>query len=110
MDHVLIRPLEFLTGTRATPSLRFGVEVRDRPGPLHKQGAFEDDRVWVQLEGGLMVARAVVRICWVGEYSEVESVRARTRGSALHGFELTYWSVTRERSHSGMLVDFGNTV
>jgi hypothetical protein len=87
MDHVLIRPLEFLTGNGAAPSLRFGVELRDRPGPLHKHGAFEDDRVWVQLEGGLMVARAVVRICWVGEYSDVESVRARTRGAAVHALD-----------------------
>jgi hypothetical protein len=101
MDHVLIRPLQFLTGSRAAPSLRFGVEVRDRPGPLHKQGAFEDDRVWVQLEGGLMVARAVVRICWVGEYSEVESVRARTRGSALHDLD-GFWRGRPRYGYAGV--------
>ena len=101
MDHVLIRPLEFLGGTRAAPSLRFGVELRDRPGPLHKHGAFEDDRVWVQLEGGLIVARAVVRICWVGEYSEVESVRARTRGSALHDLD-GFWRGRPRYGYAGL--------
>jgi hypothetical protein len=90
MDHVLIRRLEHLRGTKGSPALVFGVETRDRPGPLHKLGAFEDDRVWVQLFGGLFVARAVVRISWVGEYSEIGSVRVRTRGSPL--FEMDdFW-------------------
>src|SRR5438445_7783660 len=81
MDHVLIRRLEHLTGSSGSPALRFGVEIRDRPGPLHKNGAFEDDTVAVQLHGGLFVARAMVRLCWVGEYSSVDDVRDRTRGS-----------------------------
>lgn len=90
MDHVLIRRLEHLGGTRERPSLRFGVETRDRPGPLHKAGAFQNDRVWVQLHGGLFVARATVKITWVGEYSDVRSVRDRTRGSALHDMD-EFW-------------------
>lgn len=83
MEHVLIRRLEHLTASSRGPRLAYGVETRDRPGPLHKNGAFEDDRVWVQLAGGLFVARAVVRISWVGEYSDVSSVRARTRGAPI---------------------------
>jgi hypothetical protein len=83
MEHVLIRRLEHLTGTRAKPALAFGLETRDRPGPLYKDGAFADDDVWVQLHGGLFVARAKVRICWVGEYAEIGSVLSRTRGSAI---------------------------
>ncbi len=91
MDHVLIRHLEHLSGSREKPSLGFGVETRDRPGPLHKSGAFEDDRVWIQLHGGLFVARAVVRICWVGEYAEIGSVRIRTRSAALHDMD-AFWN------------------
>lgn len=83
MEHVLIRKLEHLAGTGGAPALRFGVEVRERPGPLHKLGAFPEEPVWVQLHGGLFVARAVVRLCWVGEYSSIADVRARTRGSPL---------------------------
>jgi hypothetical protein len=90
VDHVLIRSLEHLTGSPGAPALRFGVEVRDRPGPLHKNGAFEDDTVAVQLHGGLFVARAVVKLCWVGEYSSVDDVRDRTRGSPLYQVE-DFW-------------------
>ncbi len=90
MDHVLIRKLEHLAGSPSRPLVGFGVEIRDRPGPLHKHGAFEDDRVWVQLHGGLFVAQASVRLCWIGEYSQVADVRARTRGSPLHGMD-DFW-------------------
>jgi hypothetical protein len=90
MDHVLIRRLEHLTGSRSAPRLAYGVETRDRPGPLHKRGAFQHDRVWVQVHGGLFVATATVEICWVGEYSDIDSVRARTGGSALHDVE-AFW-------------------
>ncbi|MEO7803030.1 MAG: hypothetical protein ABIS18_00855 [Actinomycetota bacterium] len=91
MDHVTIRRLEHLTGTTATPSLRFAVEIRDRPGPAHKNGAYSDDVVWVQLHGGLFVAKAKVKIAWIGEYSNVKEVRARTKGSAIHDVE-SFWA------------------
>ena len=100
MDHVLIRRLEHLAGTQARPTLGFGVEIRDRPGPLHKHGAFEDDRVWVQLQGGLFVARAVVKLTWVGEYSDVGAVRVRTSG-ALHGME-TFWKGRPRYGYAGV--------
>src|SRR6266571_3775467 len=73
MEHVLIRRLEHLTGTAEAPSLGFAVEIRNRPGPAHKEGAAPDDVVWVQLHGGLVVARA------------------RTRGSALHDVD-GFWT------------------
>ena len=91
MDHVLVRRLEHLTGSRRTPALGYAVEMRDRPGPVYKHGAFPDDGVWVQLRGGLLVAKASVRLCWVGEYSSVGEVRARTRGSKLHDVA-PFWS------------------
>ena len=101
MDHVLIRRLEHLTGSSSAPSMRFGVETRDRPGPLHKNGAFADDRVWVQLHGGLFVARAAVRISWVGEYSDVASVRARTRGASIHDVE-GFWQHRPRFGYAGV--------
>ncbi len=101
MDHVLIRKLEHLAGTAARPSLGFGVEIRDRPGPLHKHGAFEDDRVWVQLHGGLFVASAVVKLTWVGEYSDIESVRARTRGAPIHGMA-SFWEGRPRYGYAGV--------
>ncbi|MGH7425764.1 MAG: hypothetical protein ACREJP_06320 [Candidatus Methylomirabilales bacterium] len=91
MEHVLIRKLEHLTGAPAAPRLAFAVETRDRPGPVYKHGAFEGDQVWVQLHGGLFVAKATVHICWVGEYSSVQEVRARTRGSSLHDLD-GFWA------------------
>jgi len=90
MEHVLIRKLEHMAGTSSAPNLRFGVEIRDRPGPLHKHGAFPEEPVWIQLHGGLFVARAVVELCWVGEYSSVADVRARTTRSPLFGLE-EFW-------------------
>jgi hypothetical protein len=90
VDHVLIRRLEHIAGTPQGPALRFGVEARERPGPLHKLGAFQDDQVWVQLHGGLLVARAVVQLCWVGEYSSIDDLQARTKGSPLYERE-DFW-------------------
>lgn len=84
MDHVVIRRLEHLTGSAAAPRLGFSVEARDRKGPAHKEGAFADDVVWVQLHGGLIVAKARVRIGWIGEYSRIDEVRARTKGAPIH--------------------------
>lgn len=101
MEHVLVRRLEHLTGSVDQPSLRFGVEIRDRPGPLYKHGAFEADRVWIQLHGGLFVAQASVRICWVGEFSSVADVRARTRGSGLHGLE-DFWQGRPRYGYAGV--------
>lgn len=91
MDHVVIRKLEELTGTARSPQIGYAVETRERPGPAHKQGAFPDDGVWVQLRGGLIVAKARIQLCWRGEYSHIDEVRGRTRGSSIH--DLTaFWS------------------
>ena len=101
MDHVLIRKLEHLSGNLSRPTLGFGVELRDRPGPLHKHGAFEDDRVWVQLHGGLFVAAAVVKLTWVGEYSDIGAVRIRTREAALHGMD-SFWKGRPRYGYAGV--------
>lgn len=85
VDHVIIRKLEHLTGSSKAPAVGFAVETRERPGPAHKEGAFEGDVVWVQLHGGLIVAKAKVAIGYVMEYSNVEEVRRRTQGTPLHG-------------------------
>lgn len=90
MDHVVIRKLEHLTGSARAPHLAFAVETRDRPGPAHKNGAFPNDGVWVQLHGGLIVGKARIRLCWIGEYSSVGEVRGRTRGSPLHDL-MSFW-------------------
>ena len=91
MDHVNIRKLEHLTGTSSTPRLSYAIETRERPGPAHKNGAFPGDEVWVQLHGGLFIAKATIDLCWVGEYSDIREIRARTRGSDL--FDATaFWS------------------
>ena len=84
MDHVVIRKLEHLTGSASSPRLGFAIEIRDRKGPAHKAGAFEADVVHVQLHGGLFVARAEVKISWIGEYSRVDEIRARTQGAPIH--------------------------
>ena len=97
----MIRRLEHLTGSASGPALGYGVETRDRPGPLHKHGAFEDERVWVQLRGGLVVARAIVKICWVGEYSDIGSVRARTAGSGLHDLD-EFWKGRPRYGYAGV--------
>ena len=91
MDHVLIRKLEHLTGTPQRPALGYAVETRDRPGPAHKRGAFPDDRVWVQLHGGLFVAKARIELCWIGEYSSINVVRARTQGTPLFTLD-DFWA------------------
>jgi hypothetical protein len=101
VEHVLIRKLEHLTSSGAGPSLGYGVETRDRPGPLHKHGAFEDEGVWVQLRGGLVVGRAVVKICWVGEYSDIRSVRERTAGSALYELD-DFWKGRPRYGYAGV--------
>ncbi len=90
MDHVCIRKLEHLTGAKGAPRLGYAVESRDRKGPAHKNGAFEDDVVWIQLHGGLLVGKAKVKICWIGEYSRIDEVRRRTAGSPIHDVE-EFW-------------------
>jgi hypothetical protein len=102
VDHVLIRALDHLTGSVVAPDVGFGVETRDRAGPLHKHGAYQDDRVWIQLHGGLFVGRATVRICWVGEYSDIEAVRTRTRGSAIHNVD-AYWERRPRYGYAGVV-------
>ena len=92
MDHVVVRKLEQLTGSAAAPSVGFAVETRDRPGPAYKEGTSPDDTVWVQLHGGLLVAKARIEIGWVGEYSSIAQVRDRTRAAPqLHGQE-AFWA------------------
>lgn len=90
MEHVIIRKLEHLSGTNNTPRLEFACEIRDRPGPVNKNGAFEDEDIWVQLVGGLMIAKARIKLCWSGEYSDIREIKARTKGSALHDMD-SYW-------------------
>ena len=91
MDHVVTRALEHLTGDGDKPALGFAVETRDRPGPAHKEGSSPDDVVWMQLDGGLFVAKARIRLGWVGEYSSVDEVRERTRGSSLYDLD-RFWA------------------
>lgn len=67
-EHVQIRALEHLAGSLGRPDLRTAVETRDRPGPAHKAGVWSDDVVWLQVRGGLIIAKADVRIAWSGEY------------------------------------------
>lgn len=83
-EHVVIRKLEHLTGSAAGPRWGYAVETRASAGPAHKHGAFPDDTVWLKLHGGLVVGRARIKISWVGEYSSIAEIRARTRGSLLH--------------------------
>lgn len=91
MEHVVVRRLEHLTGARGAPRLGFAVETRDRKGPAHKHGAFEDDVVWIQVHGGLFVATARVKICWIGEYSRIDEIRRRTHGSPIHDLD-GFWA------------------
>jgi hypothetical protein len=91
VDHVLIRRLEHLTGSARAPSLGCAVEMRDRPGPAFKGGSAPDETVWIQLRGGLFVAKARIELGWVGEYSDVREVRARTRGTPIHDVE-DFWA------------------
>jgi len=90
MEHVLIRKLEHVGGSQSRPDLRYAVEIRDRPGPAHKNGAYPDDVVWIQLHGGLFVARAQIDLCWVGEYSSIGEIRRRTEPSPLFDFK-DFW-------------------
>ena len=89
-EHVLIRRLEHLTGSTERPRLAFAIETREAKGPAHKHGAFPEDVVWIKLHGGLVVGKARVAICWVGEYGIVHEIRARTRGAPIHNVE-SYW-------------------
>ena len=91
MDFVLVRKLEHMTGSQGAPSLGFAVETRDRPGPVYKEGTSPEDVVWIQLHGGLVVGRATIRLGWVGEYSNIQQVRERTKPHPpLHGLE-AFW-------------------
>lgn len=91
MDHIVIRKLEHLTGTPAAPAISYAIETRDRPGPAYKAGAFPQDAVWVKLLGGLMIAKARVKIAWRGEFSSIREIRARTNGSPLYDVD-AFWT------------------
>ena len=91
VEHVVIRRLEHLGPPGGPPGIGYAVETRDRPGPAHKNGAAPDDRVWIQLHGGLFVAKARIEMCWIGEFSYVDEVRQRTSGSVVHALE-EFWA------------------
>lgn len=76
-EHVAIRELGQLAGDGERPKLRFAIETRDRPGPAYKAGVYSEDIVWIQLHGGLFVAKARVKIAWRGEYSRLDEIRKR---------------------------------
>lgn len=90
-DHVLIRKLEHLTGDSSAPRLSYAVETRSSPGPAYKNGAFPDDAVWIKLHGGLVVGKARVELAWVGEFSSLNEIRARTTGAQIHGIA-DFWA------------------
>ena len=90
-DHVIIRKLEHLAGNAKAPAFRFAVETRASPGPAFKNGAFAGDVVWLKLHGGLVVGRAELRIAWVGEYSALREIQARTPGSAIQN-NASFWA------------------
>ena len=90
-DHVLIRKLEHLAGNERAPALRYAVETRASAGPAYKSGAFPGDVVWLKLHGGLVVGKAQIKIAWVGEYSALREIQARTPGSAIQS-DPSFWA------------------
>jgi len=90
VEHVIIRKLEHLTGTADRPTLGYAIEARERPGPAFKTGTSPEEAVWVQLHGGLFVAKAKIQLGWVAEFGGIDSVRARTRGSEIHELD-EFW-------------------
>lgn len=90
MDHVVILQPEHLGARDGRPNVTVAVEARDRPGPAYKAGVGAGDTVWIRM-GPLMVAKATVRIAWHGEFAMPGELRARTKGTELHGLE-SYWA------------------
>jgi len=79
-EHVVVRALEDLAGDTDRPKLRYGIEMRDRPGPAYKEGVYSEDAVWIQLHGGLFIGKARVKIAWRGEFSRIDEIRKRASG------------------------------
>ena len=90
-EHVLIRKLEHLAKTERAPALRYAVETRETAGPAYKNGAFAGDIVWIKLHGGLVIGKAEIKIAWVGEYSSLREMQARTPGAAIQK-DLSFWA------------------
>lgn len=90
-DHVLIRKLEHLAGNDRAPAFRYAVETRASAGPAYKNGAFPGDVVWLKLHGGLVIGKAQIKIAWVGEYSALREIQARTPGSAIQN-DPSFWA------------------
>jgi len=49
----------------------------------------------------LLVAKAVVRICWVGEYSDIRAVQNRTLGSPVHDLD-DFWRGRPRYGYAGV--------
>ena len=90
-DHVVIRKLEHLAGNARAPALRYAIETRATAGPAFKNGAFAGDIVWIKLHGGLLIAKAAIKIAWLGEYASLREIHARTQGSAIHD-DVSFWA------------------
>ena len=90
-DHIVIRKLEHLARTERGPALGYAVETRATAGPAFKNGAFAGDVMWIKLHGGLMIGKAEIKIAWVGEYSSLREVQARTTGSAIQS-NASFWA------------------
>ncbi len=90
MDHVVIFDPEQVTATGGRPEVTCAVEARDRPGPAFKHGVFNDDVVWIRM-GPLLVAKAIVKIAWKGEYAFLDELRERTKGTPLYALD-GFWT------------------
>lgn len=90
-DHIVIRKLEHLARTDRGPALGYAVETRATAGPAFKNGAFAGDMMWIKLHGGLMIGKAEIKIAWVGEYSSLREIQARTTGSAIQS-NASFWA------------------
>lgn len=102
-EHVQVRGLEHMAGSEDRPLVPFAVETRDRPGPAYKAGVFSDDVVWIQVRGGLLVAKASVKIAWRGEYSRIDEVRCRVNDPHLPD---SFWA-GRPRAGYAVVADLG---
>ena len=98
-DHVVIRKLEHLAKTERAPALRYAIETRATAGPAFKNGAFAGDDVWIKLHGGLVIGKAQIKIAWVGEYSSLREIQARTAGSAIQK-DMSFWAGRPKFGHA----------
>lgn len=100
MEHVVIRRLEFVAGTREKPEVGVFVQSHKSHRPLNEEKISPNDIVWMKWVEGPLVAKSKILSYHSGEIknSNINEARELTKGTKLFGLD-KYWKSLAEKEN-----------